>query len=93
MMDLLVRGRPGRSFGGVHVQAKGWFARYNCEGGSAGGQTWESGILWINDPTGVLWRIGQNIGERRRRSSVGRRIPAGSFVRQLGHLTIPSVMA
>jgi catechol 2,3-dioxygenase-like lactoylglutathione lyase family enzyme len=47
-----------------HVQAQGVVARYNVRAEAPADRPWGIRDFVINDPTGVLWRIGQNIGER-----------------------------
>jgi catechol 2,3-dioxygenase-like lactoylglutathione lyase family enzyme len=47
-----------------HVQAQGLVAKYGVRAEPPADRPWGIRDFVIVDPTGVLWRIGQNIGER-----------------------------
>jgi catechol 2,3-dioxygenase-like lactoylglutathione lyase family enzyme len=44
-----------------HVRAKGIASRYNVRVGAIENQTWGMRDFCLLDPSGVLWRIGQNV--------------------------------
>jgi catechol 2,3-dioxygenase-like lactoylglutathione lyase family enzyme len=61
MMHLLVEGVEAWW---RHVEAQGLVAKYNVRAEPPADRPWGIRDFVIIDPTGVLWRIGQNIGQQ-----------------------------
>jgi uncharacterized glyoxalase superfamily protein PhnB len=47
-----------------HVEAQGIAAKYAAKAGPPQDQPWGIRDFVLTDPTGVLWRIGQDISDR-----------------------------
>lgn len=61
-----------------HVQAKGIAAKYNTKTEPPEDRPWGLRDFVLVDPTGVLWRIGQNISTRRETVGSGENTKRGS---------------